>query len=386
MKRSFYLISIAALLWQCVAKTPSQETSTVVAEKSAAVRWSAEDANAWAGRKGWLVGSNFSPSTAINQLEMWQAETFDTATIDRELGWAEDLGFNSMRVFLHHIPWQQDSSAFLQRIDKFLAIADRHHIGTMFVIFDAVWDPYPKPGKQREPRPHVHNSGWVQSPGVDILKDTATHDQLRSYVKGVISRFANDSRVHAWDLFNEPDNINDPAYMQYEPKNKAELSYALLKKTFLWARAVNPSQPLTAAVWHGDWSDTTKLTPIDKLMLNSSDVISFHNYDAPEEMEKRIKQLQVFQRPLLCTEYMARGNNSTFEGVLPVLKKYNVSAYNWGFVAGKTQTIYPWDSWKKTYTAEPTLWFHDIFRADGKPYREEEVRFIKGITKPVKSR
>jgi hypothetical protein len=343
-------------------------------------RWTQEKANQWYAEQGWLVGSNFSPSNAINQLEMWQAETFDTVTINRELGWAEDIGFNSMRVFLHHLLWEQDSVGFLNRMDQFLSIADRHRIGVMFVIFDGVWDPFPKTGKQREPKPHLHNSGWVQSPGVEVLSDTNRHDELKGYVKGVIHHFANDRRVDAWDLFNEPDNMNRPAYVSAEPENKPALSLALLKKTFRWAREVNPSQPLTAAPWYGDWSDTTKLQPQDRFLFNQSDVISFHNYDSPQEMEKRIIQLQVFKRPVLCTEYMARGNGSTFQGVLPVLKKHNVGAYNWGFVAGKTQTIYPWNSWTQEYTAEPALWFHDIFRKDGSIYNEEEVKLIMEIT------
>ena len=96
---------------------------------------------------------------------MWQADTFDPVTIDRELGWAEGLGFNSIRVFLHNIPFDQDREGFLKRIDRFLAIAERHKIGVMLVLFDAVWDPNPAPGKQREPKKGLHNSGWVQSPG-----------------------------------------------------------------------------------------------------------------------------------------------------------------------------------------------------------------------------
>jgi hypothetical protein len=375
------LISIALIILSCSSKTSLQEVQEpVVTTSASAGRWSAEKANDWYKEKGWLIGSNFSPSTAINQLEMWQAETFDTVTIDRELGWAQGLGFNSMRVFLHDLVWKQDSAAFIQRIDKFLSIADRHDIGIMFVLFDGVWDPFPKSGKQREPKPHLHNSGWMQSPGLEILKDTSRYDELSGYVKGIIRHFENDDRVQVWDLFNEPDNTNDPAYIKVELKNKGELSYILLEKTFRWAREVNPTQPITGGVWYGEWDDTTKMKPMDRLMLTQSDVISFHNYDAPEELERKINQLKKLNRPYLCTEYMARGNKSTFEGSLPVLKKHNVAAYNWGFVAGKTQTIYAWDSWRKQYTAEPELWFHDIFRKDGKPYRESEVALIKNLT------
>ena len=106
-------------------------------------RWTPEQAHAWYAKQPWLVGCNYIPSNAINQLEMWQADTFDPATIDRELGWAASLGFTSVRVFLHDLLWQQDREGFLKRLDQFLAIAERHHIGVMLVPLDGVWDPQP---------------------------------------------------------------------------------------------------------------------------------------------------------------------------------------------------------------------------------------------------
>ena len=244
---------------------------------------------------------------------MWQADTFDPATIDRELGWAEGLGFNSVRVFLHDLLWEQDAPGFLARMDQFLAIADRHKIGVVFVVFDAVWDPAPQLGKQRDPKPGLHNSGWVQSPGARILADPARHDALKPYVAGVVGRFRADRRVHAWDLFNEPDNTNRSSYGRLEPAGKPELSLALLKKTFAWARAVDPSQPLTAGVWQGSLADPDKLSPINRYMLTQSDVISFHNYRPLAELKKDVEALKRYGRPLLCTEYMARpvGSRST---------------------------------------------------------------------------
>jgi Cellulase (glycosyl hydrolase family 5) len=347
---------------------------------SAAEQWSPEKAQDWYAKKGWSAGCNFSPSTAINQLEMWQADTFDPKTIDRELGWAQDIGFNVVRVFLHNIVWDEDKDGYLKRMDQFLSIADKHHIKTIFVPLDAVWDPYPKAGKQREPKPHVHNSGWVQSPGVEILKDPARHDELKGYIQGVIGHFKNDQRILAWDLFNEPDNMNRPAYEKLEPANKPELSLMLLKKAFAWAREVGPSQPLTAGVWMGNWALADKLLPMEKYCLEQSDVISFHNYGNLDEMKKCVQNLKRYQRPILCTEYMARPQGSRFDPVLGYLKEQNVAAINWGFVDGKTQTIYPWDTWTKTYTAEPPVWFHDIFHKDGTPYDAKEVAYIKSVT------
>src|SRR5262245_28338667 len=175
-------------------------------------RWTAEHAEVWGKGSPWLVGANYSPASAINQLEMWQAESFDPAQIDKELAWAESLGFNSMRVFLHHLLWEQDRKGFIERMDRFLGIAERHKIGVMLVLFDSVWDPNPKLGKQRDPQKGVHNSGWVQSPGAADLKDPARRVLLESYVKGIVDRFKSDKRVHAWDIWNEPDNMNDNSY------------------------------------------------------------------------------------------------------------------------------------------------------------------------------
>lgn len=343
-------------------------------------RWPKEKAAAWMQQNGWIVGCNYVPCNAINQLEMWQAETYDPARIDLELGWAAGLGFNSIRVFLHHLVWEKDREAYLDRIDHFLSIAFRHGIRTMLVLFDAVWDPFPKLGTQPVPRHHVHNSGWVQCPGYDVLNDPQQYDSLHGYVTEIVSRFREDERVLIWDLFNEPDNMNTASYKDDDYSfHKAELSMALLKKTINWVRAIAPVQPITMAPWKEDWSCDTRLSALDNYMFTHSDIISFHWYEHRASMEQRILQLKRFERPLLCTEYMARPFGNTFQEIMPLFKEHNVGAYNWGFVAGKTQTHCPWDSWQKKYDNEPELWFHDIFRENGEAYKPEEVAFIKSI-------
>jgi len=343
-------------------------------------RWTEKSANAWYASQPWLVGSDYIPATAINELEMWQADTFDSQRIDLELGWAESLGMNTMRVFLHDLLWQQDAAGFRKRIDTFLRIAAKHKIKPMFVLFDSCWDPLPKLGKQHDPTPGVHNSGWVQSPGADALHDPSQYGRLEAYVKGVVGSFAKDKRILAWDIWNEPDNVNNGSYRQLEPPNKVDLVVALLPKAYEWARSVHPIQPLTSGVWKGDWSAPEKLTPMEKAQLELSDVISFHNYSQPEDFEKHVVWLQAYRRPILCTEYMARGNESTFQGILPIAKKYKVAAINWGLVAGKTQTWLPWDSWQKPYVGrEPAVWHHEVFHTDGSPYSQEEVDFIRQI-------
>lgn len=355
---------------------------TICVSLGAQQRWSEDAARQWYAAQPWLVGSNYIPATAINELEMWQADTFDPKRIDLELGWAQGLGMNTMRVFLHDLLWKQDPAGFKRRIDTFLDIAARHHIRPMFVLFDSCWDPMPHLGKQHAPVPGIHNSGWVQSPGAAALRDPSQIPRLRAYVEGVVGAFAKDQRILAWDIWNEPGNVNGGSYGKQEPANKKELVLALMTKAFAWARAAHPSQPLTSGVWTGEWFPESKLDPIQKVQIDDSDVISFHNYDDPRKFELAVKSLLNYRRPLLCTEYMARGNGSTFEGTLPVAKKYNIAAINWGLVAGKTQTYLPWDSWQKPYVGghQPVIWFHEVFRTDGTPYKPEEVKFIRQMT------
>ena len=347
-----------------------------------AFRWSVEKANAWYEKNGWVVGCNYIPHTAINQLEMWQAESFDPEVIDRELSWAAKLGFNTVRVFLHHLVWEHDSEGYTYRIDQFLAIAHKHNIKTMLVLFDAVWNPFPKIGKQPEPKPYVHNSGWVQCPGYDVLNDAAQYQGLFSYVHGIVNHFKNDERILIWDLFNEPDNMNIATYKDDNyALHKAELSMNLLIQTINWVRSIDPVQPITMAPWQYDWSDPSKMTALDNYMFTHSDIISFHCYENKRGVEKRIIQLKRYGRPMMCTEYMARPFKSTFKDILPLLKKHNVGAYNWGFVAGKSQTHCAWDSWAIETANEPLEWFHDVFKSDGQPYDEKEVAYISRFTK-----
>ena len=342
-------------------------------------RWSEQQANDWYAKQSWLVGANFIPSDAINQLEMFQAATFNPALNDKELGLGESIGMNTMRVFLQDQLWQQDPEGFKKRLDIFLSIASKHHIKPLLVLFDSCWETDPRLGPQHPPIPGIHNSGWVQSPGKSKLLDPAYEPKLKAYVVGVVGAFASDDRILGWDVWNEPDNGGGDKASDVPAKVRRVNE--LLPKAFAWARSANPSQPLTSGVWTGDWSDPSKESVTTKIQLSESDVISFHNYGWPEEFEARIKELQIQHRPIICTEYMARGAGSTFDGSLPIAKKYNVGAINWGLVAGKTQTYFPWDSWQRPYVLiQPTIWFHDVFRQDDTPYRQHEVELIRQLT------
>jgi len=347
MKIKVYIISVLLLL------------TTIATQAQTAGLWPKEKANEWYARHKWISGANFTPSTAINQLEMWQADTFDPKTIDRELGWAQGIGFNTMRVFLHSVAWNEDPEGFKKRVAEYLDIAGKHHIQTIFVFFDDCWNESPKPGKQPDPKPGMHNSGWVQDPG-KAIDDAGEYDLLQKYVTDILTRFKHDDRILMWDMFNEPNQDKDPNTTK------------LLTGAFAWGRAVNPDQPLTADIW--DWDQKN----LDKFELANSDIITYHCYDIPVNHLAMIKRLKTYGRPVICTEYMARPRNSTFENTMPMLKQQNVGAINWGLVSGKTNTKYAWDT-PIPDGSDPKLWFHDVFRPDGQPYKQDEINLIKKL-------
>jgi hypothetical protein len=348
-----------------------------------AERWSVEKAWNWYNRFDWITGCNFIPSTAVNQIEMWQAETFDRDTILRELTWAHNIGLNSVRVYLHDLVWEHDRDGYISRIDEFLDMASRLNISVLLTIFDDCWYPDPYPGKQPEPVPGLHNSRWVQSPGMRKVKDKDSWPKLEEYVKDIVSEFRTDSRIFMWDIYNEVGNNFLPSLSKPQPVKTFSLagimlkrlffansSIPLLKKTFEWARSCAPEQPLTSSIWFPDRA-------LNNYLLSESDIITFHNYKNQANLERQIDKLKSAGRPIVCTEYMARTDSSLFETHLPVFKKYNVGCYSWGLVAGKTQTHFSWKS--KAGSGEPELWFHDIMRSDGSPFRQEEVDAICSI-------
>ncbi|WP_022823283.1 cellulase family glycosylhydrolase [Hymenobacter norwichensis] len=344
--------------------THAQKAKTrtkVTAQPAAGQVWTPAKAWAWYRAHPWMSGANFIPSTAINQLEMWQANTFDPTTIDRELGWAEGIGFNTMRVFLHSKAWQQDPSGFKQRLNTYLGIADKHHIQTIFVFFDDCWNKESKPGLQPAPKIGIHNSGWLQDPGDPASRDSTTFVQLKPYVQDVLTSFKTDKRILLWDLFNEPGN-----------SGKLATSLPLVRNVFSWARAVNPDQPLSVGLWAWDFE------ALNTFQARNSDVITYHNYEEAPMHQRLIELLETHGRPLICTEYMARTRNSRFANIMPLLKKQNVGAINWGLVDGKTNTKYAWDT-PLADGSEPIEWFHEVFHKDGTPYRQDETNLIKKL-------
>ena len=345
-------------------------------------RWTAGRATEWYARQPWPVGTNFVPSTAINQLAMFGADGFDPDTIDRELGWAADIGMNSMRVFLHDRLWDEDADGFKRRLDRYLAIADGRGISTLLVLFDDCWhEPGPEP---RVAVPGQHNSGWARSPGKAKLLDRDRWAGLEAYVTDLGRTFGRDERIIGWDVYNEVGNLFLMSYnltpderaaelkrLMAERRPEREAAFELLDLAFGWLRATDPIQPLTVGVWYARMA-------INDHLVELSDVVSFHNYYGRDRLETQLAGLQAQGRPVWCTEYMARTRGCTFDTHLPVFARDKVGAWNWGLVDGATQTKFAWTDTPSP--DEPALWFHEVFHTDGRPYDEDEVALIRRLT------
>lgn len=315
---------------------------------------------------------------------MWQAETFDIGTIERELTWAAALGMNTIRVYLHNLLFAEDPAALLGRIETVFRVAVSKNIGVVPVLFDGVWNPNPRLGRQPEPKLRLHNSMWVQSPGSDVFYDRSRWNELRAYVLGVLSAFKDDDRVIAWDLFNEPDQVDTVTLKSGSRNEKIATATALVSTVFDWAREVGVTQPLTVGVWEYDENGRVADNSLNRLILARSDVISFHCYEPRQRLAAVIEGLSSHGRPLLCTEWLARSAGSTVD-LLQIFKDFGVGAINWGLVDGRTQTRFPWRSWTEPVNDDEP-WFHELLHADGTAYDVREAEIFQSLTSGNKSK
>ena len=352
--------------------------------------WSEERAKEWYSSIAWCCGFNYLPAYAANSSEMWQEDSFDPEAIRRELAWASEWGYNSLRVFLPYVVWQENPLRFTERFGSFLEIANGVGISTVPVIFDdcaAFREKYlerwivdgvgystdqmteseklsqwrnPTSGAQPDPVPGVHNSVWTPSPGSAVIDDPVEYPKLRNYVRELVSRFGRDERIIFWDLYNEPGN-----------GSRYDGSVPLIKDAFAWCREVSPEQPLTVCVgfvYH----------ECDRVAVDLSDIISFHSYSPKEKLIEQIGLFSEIERPKVLTEWMARTRGSTILSLLPFLKERSIGCWQWGLVDGKTQTKYPWGY--SDEKSEPDPWFHDVMHPDGQPYDLKERDLVRSLT------
>lgn len=334
-----------------------------VQAQNSGIQWSTDKAWTWYQKHPWVCGFNYIPANAINYTAMWDKTSFSPELIDKELDLAESTGFNTLRVVLQFMVWENDPKYFRETFAKFLSICTKHKIKVMPAFFDdCVFGENDDPslGKQPEPREGWYAWAWSPSPGHTMVKDTNSYYRLEKYVKDVIGTFKNDTTILAWDLYNEP-----------SVSALSDNSYPLVRKVFKWARDINPLQPLTIAYWNGDQA-------LDDIIFGNSDIITFHCYSSKEEVEKLITKLKKHQRPIICSEWLNRPMGSTVESVLPVFFNENVGCLHWGLVNGKTQTQLPWGH-RPANLPYNRIWQHDLYTNDYKVYSPYEMVMFKTL-------
>ncbi len=327
-------------------------------------RWTEERANRWHKALPWIVGTNYVASYAINQIEMWQNSTVDFKTIDSELALAESIGFNTVRIFAHDLLWESERDAYFDNIRRFLDICEARHIRVVYNVFTNGGKEPSVMGPQPAPIPGVHNGEWRQTPGVEkIMNQPSRWHEVEPYVKDTLATFAEDKRILFWEIFNEPAN-----------NRKVKDITGFLRYAFMWARQINPTQPLTASLQYYE------LTPMNSFLACNSDIMTFHCYSPAPQLAEAIERLEKMRRPIVCTEWMARCLGSTVKDCLPLMKEKNVGALSWGLVPGKLQTNIPWTHLVKENPANADIWFHDYFDENHKPYDPEEIELIKKLS------
>jgi hypothetical protein len=353
-------------------------------------RWSASDAKSWWQARPWICGFNYLPSTAVNFIEMWHADTFDLATIEREFGWASEIGFNAVRVNLPFLGWTNDREGLIDRFDRLLGTARAHGLDTVPCLFDdcgfggeePIWGPQP------DPVPGVHNSRAVASPGRAAVLNMGLRPALGDYVRDVIGAFRNDPRILFWDLYNEPGNRMDFEGAQYSEfdADLGSQALSLMESSFAIAREVCPDAPLTVAAWTTPLPDSDAhpyQTEIDRSALLNSDIVTFHAYWNRRRVTRFIDYLEVLDRPIICTEWMARQIDSRISDQLALFRDRGVGCFQWGLVKGRTQTWLPWpDDLVRAHggRVDRSVWFHDLLHEDGRPYDANEVDTIRDLT------
>ncbi len=331
-------------------------------------RWSEQKANEWYYSQEWAVGCDYIVSDAINQIEMWQESTFNPQLIEKELAVAEELGFNTVRLFLHDLVYESDPKGFKERVAQVLDICESHGIKVVMTFFTngGKFDDVTL-GQQPDPTPGIHNPEWRQTPGAKAVNDPAQWPRLEKYVKDILKTFKHDNRIYCWCLYNEPEN-----------DNRGANSLPLMRETFKWAWEVNPDQPLTAPYASLMANDDRSNLAIWGFLSENCDIMSFHCYNPVATlMDKYINPLKKMNRPVICTECVGRPANTLFD-MYAICRKENIGVLSFGLFDSKMQCKFHWDS--KKGAKEPKIWFHDIFHADGTPYDQKEIDFIKEIT------
>lgn len=351
-------------------------------------RWTEEQIWSWYNARKWISGFNFYPSQCLNQTEMWQEyhHTQVFQDIGKELSLASSLGLTSLRTLFPFELYLRQPEVFFRHIEEFLALSDSFGITVMPVLFDdccvpkSRWEPMSF-GPQPDPVPGYFGGSPVTcfddqgEIGYCLTDDEGMDETVHCYIHDLAEHYRDDQRIILWNIWNEAGN-----------SNRGSRSLPMMRNVFMWLREENMSQPLTADVFCAmpgcPFPDEYMRAPrveseIELAAIELSDIISFHYYGDYVHMRNLIRDLRRWRRPLICDEWLHRPMHSFLQTHLPLLKQEKVGSYFFGFVNGKRQFHEPWEYLKKRNDMDFTLWMHDLFHSDFRPYDPEEITVLK---------
>ncbi len=288
-------LALTALLGACAGRGAAIDLS----ERLAAVR-----------------GANYVPSWASTSVAAWTR--FDGGVVDRELGFARRLGLNSVRVFLSVVAYEHDSKAFLARLDEFVALADRHGLRPMFVLFDSCFGKEPALDQ-------ADSKMWVNNPGYSRIA-AADWSGLEAYVRAVVTRFSRDPRVLMWDVMNEP-----MADFEHVTRAERDRIWAFCRHFCRFVKALDRDHAITVGHAAVDFIPRT---------ADLVDALSVHSYAVYEDwlqadLDLALRFGRRYGKPVLVTEFGNPGAGQTYELGLDVIERNRLGFYFWELMIGK---------------------------------------------------
>ena len=348
-------------------------------------RWSEEKAWKWYNSRPWLRGCNYMSADCANRIDQWQSLGFEERlqTTDEELALAASTGFNTIRIILEFIVWDQEHDSFMERFDRYLETAAKHGISCMVVFGNDCMPPKNEFWKPLQLGEQHYDWGYhggrkysqhsrFSAVGYHLLDEPELALRHYEWVREIMTAYRDDERICMWDMYNEPGAAN-----------RRDVTMPHLKKFFEIAREVDPIQPLTCGLWHMPDENCRPYNELEQFALDNSDIVSFHCYSPYTTMVQMIKRIRTYGRPMVNTEWLARCMHNTIFEIFPLFYLERIGCYNWGFVAGKYQTYEPWNGSWQAYEADPkidfdfTKWFHDLYRPSLRPYDPHEIELIR---------
>ena len=350
-------------------------------------RWTKEQIWEWYDARPWFRGCNYMSADCANRIDQWQSLGWEErfATTEEELRLMQETGFNTVRLIIEYVVWKEEHDFFLEHFDRYLSLCAKYGISCMITLANDCMPPktelWKKPyiGEQTYDwgyhggKKHSQHSTMHTGPAPHFyLDDDDTREDYFKMVREIVTLHKDDTRICVWDVYNEPGN-----------SRRKDVTLPNIKKLFEIVRECDPSQPLTAGVFHIKGDENEPLEPSEQFAIENSDIISYHFYRDYNEHVRIIKRLKKEGRPMMNTEWLGRCLGNDVFSLFPLFYLEKIGCYNWGFVAGKYQTYEPWEgTWQRWANGTEgevdfTKWFHDLYRPNHRPYDPKEIALIK---------